>query len=104
MGDVILTSISLSKGDTNIYQTSGYYNHWLYPISISSTSFERQNVVCEIWKNIKTTYGIGIYSNHTYFSFMIITKEVFYGTQYRYLYDRLKTDSYVIEKDLYIRI
>jgi DNA polymerase III delta prime subunit len=29
--------------------------------------------------------------------------EVFYGTQYD-LYDRLKKDSYVIEKDLYVRI
>jgi hypothetical protein len=30
-------------------------------------------------------------------------QEVFYGTQYD-LYDRLKNDSYVIEKDLYVRI
>jgi hypothetical protein len=29
--------------------------------------------------------------------------EVFYGTQYD-MYDRLKKDSYVIEKDLYVRI
>jgi hypothetical protein len=29
--------------------------------------------------------------------------EVFYGTRYD-LYDRLKNDSYVIEKDLYVRI
>jgi hypothetical protein len=29
--------------------------------------------------------------------------EVFYGTQYD-LHDRLKKDSYVIEKDLYVRI
>jgi hypothetical protein len=29
--------------------------------------------------------------------------EVFYSTQYD-LYDRLKKDSYVIEKDLYVRI
>jgi hypothetical protein len=32
-----------------------------------------------------------------------IGHEVFYGTQYD-LYDRLKMDSYVIEKDIYVRI
>jgi hypothetical protein len=32
-----------------------------------------------------------------------ITYEVFLSTQYN-MYDRLKKDSYVIEKDLYVRI
>jgi hypothetical protein len=32
-----------------------------------------------------------------------ILMEVFYSTQYD-MYDRLKKDSYVIEKDLYVRI
>jgi hypothetical protein len=40
---------------------------------------------------------------HHLHSNVVFFKEVFYRTQYD-LYDRLKKDSYVIEKDLCVRI
>jgi hypothetical protein len=49
---------------------------------------------------------IGLAQNQLVLSKSHVTRyaiEVFYGTQYD-LYDWLKKDSYVIEKDLYVRI